>query len=110
MANIELMRLALKEIEREPETWDQSDWHCGTSCCFAGKVAMISGATWLHPLGDDSRVLTPDGRIMTVSDYAIEAMETNDTTVFPLFYSCGKDFDRLTRIVDGIEQEQQEAS
>lgn len=30
----------LEAIERNPKHWDQTDWHCGTSHCFAGVAEL----------------------------------------------------------------------
>lgn len=50
MPNIELLDKVLKHIEDHPETWNQKDWRCGTSYCFAGHAAVLSG--W-KPEGSD---------------------------------------------------------
>lgn len=33
----------MNQIIEHPETWDQSNWHCGTSHCFAGWAQVMSG-------------------------------------------------------------------
>lgn len=41
--NIERFRQVLEMIEANPEHWNQDDYHCGTSHCFAGfcELAML---------------------------------------------------------------------
>ena len=35
----------LDQIEQHPDTWDQSQWHCGSTHCFAGWAQLLSGKT-----------------------------------------------------------------
>jgi hypothetical protein len=53
MPNIELLDLTLWHIENNPETWNQGEWRCGTSYCFAGHAALLSG--WV-PVGEDTEL------------------------------------------------------
>jgi len=39
----ELLRAAVNQIIRHPETWDQGDWHCGTSHCVGGHCQILAG-------------------------------------------------------------------
>jgi hypothetical protein len=83
--NIALMRRVLEHIETHPETWDQKFWRCGSAMCFAGHAAFFAGAEWAHPEFDNldasydryDDVITPDGRIMHVSDFASEMLGLN---------------------------------
>lgn len=43
MANNELLDQVLNHIKTNPETWDQSNWRCGTNYCFAGHAAILGG-------------------------------------------------------------------
>lgn len=43
MANIELLDRVLDHIEKNPESWNQAMWRCGTTYCFAGHAALLSG-------------------------------------------------------------------
>ena len=36
-------RRVLDQIEQHPDTWDQSQWHCGSTHCFAGWAQLLSG-------------------------------------------------------------------
>ena len=40
-----LLKTAINQIIRHPETWDQSAWHsdCGTKHCLAGWCQILSG-------------------------------------------------------------------
>ncbi len=53
MPNIELLNKVLKHIEDNPGTWDQRVWRCGTSYCFAGHAAVLSG--W-KPKGEETEL------------------------------------------------------
>jgi len=39
--NVELLQKTLDAIKANPQHWDQSRWHCGTSHCFAGLAQLI---------------------------------------------------------------------
>ena len=41
--NKENFQKVLDQITAHPETWDQTDWHCGTTHCFAGWAQLLSG-------------------------------------------------------------------
>ncbi len=43
MKNLENIKLVLDHIENNPECWQQTNWHCGTSHCFAGWAQVLSG-------------------------------------------------------------------
>lgn len=53
MANNELLDKVLNHIKTNPETWDQSNWRCGTNYCFAGHAAILGG--W-RPVDDEDNV------------------------------------------------------
>ena len=46
--NREHYQQVLDQITAHPETWDQTQWHCGTTHCFAGWAQLLSG----HPAKD----------------------------------------------------------
>ena len=66
----ERLDLVLRTIEENPQHWDQRNWHCGTSHCFAGFAQLLGrrmslgtsidkdhpyvmdGAVYHHPSGD----------------------------------------------------------
>jgi len=41
--NRENYKLVLDKITSCPEEWDQKDWHCGATHCFAGTAQILSG-------------------------------------------------------------------
>jgi hypothetical protein len=47
-AQAALLRAAVEEIKKHPETFDMRDWACGTTCCLAGQIVRnsCSSATW----------------------------------------------------------------
>jgi hypothetical protein len=38
-------RRVLEHIKAHPETWEQSNWHCGTQHCIAGWSQIFAGKT-----------------------------------------------------------------
>lgn len=64
---------AIACIEADPESWDQSRWHCGTTCCFAGHLAVNAGYGWLSDRGTEME--GPDGgRVRFAPDVALEIL------------------------------------
>jgi len=55
---------ALRYIQQHPDEWEQANWHCGTTWCFAGHVVRMAGGQWgpEPPWGYSLRgwVLEPD--------------------------------------------------
>lgn len=41
MINKELLVDTLATIKANPQYWDQTQWHCGTTHCFAGFVELL---------------------------------------------------------------------
>jgi hypothetical protein len=41
--NYEAIKRVLDRIEANPNIWNQSEWHCGTSHCFAGHAQIDAG-------------------------------------------------------------------
>lgn len=75
MINKELLLETLQYIEEHPEKWNQKHWvpECGTACCFAGRAALLAGATyplWMRNAGRTATMVLPYGAIVSVSDYA----------------------------------------
>jgi hypothetical protein len=54
MANVPLLRKVIEHITEHPSEWGQGNWGlktaCGTSHCFAGHAAILSGyePVWVH--------------------------------------------------------------
>jgi hypothetical protein len=55
--NKDLLRETLAYIEVHPEEWDQRQWICGTSACFAGRACLLSGA---QPCDWGGKVVQPN--------------------------------------------------
>jgi hypothetical protein len=52
--NKELLRETLQTIKDNPQHWDQTQWHCGSSHCFAGFVeCKIRGIEIAKELDED---------------------------------------------------------
>lgn len=47
--NTAVMRQALNLIDLHPEEHDQSVWRCKSGQCFAGWIAVATGAEWVVP-------------------------------------------------------------
>lgn len=39
---VERLKAVLAAIEANPQHWDQEQWHCGTSHCFAGFAQLLA--------------------------------------------------------------------
>lgn len=46
LRGLDLLDLAIHQIELTPTSWDQSEWRCGTGMCLAGWTATLAGGTW----------------------------------------------------------------
>lgn len=68
MPNIELLKKTLSYIETHESDWDQSQYVCGTSMCFAGHAVVLSG----YPVSEDAYtpldVLPPELRAKFVPE------------------------------------------
>ena len=85
MANAEVLNLAMKALEMNRKEWRQDTWRCGTSCCYAGFIALSQGAVWRNENECDDCIITPDGAVMHVADYATEVAELDDMERYKLF-------------------------
>lgn len=66
--NIELLDETLVDVERDPSTWHQVVWRCGSGGCFAARAALLAGSRWLHP--DD----TGDTKMAAHGERLVEAV------------------------------------
>ena len=41
--DVDNLVLVMNHIIDNPESWDQREWHCGTTHCFAGHGQILSG-------------------------------------------------------------------
>lgn len=60
--NVELLQKTLDTIKANPQHWDQTKWHCGTSHCFAGLAELIAHNV---PIETDESVLLKDQRFFS---------------------------------------------
>lgn len=99
--NVEGLEATMAYIEAHPDEWDQDSWGnrraCGTSYCFAGTWALVSGAKldWRvvaddYGIPDTGRATfldsVNDGEEM-IDDYAARTLGLNDDDVDRLFYT-----------------------
>jgi hypothetical protein len=99
MANVELARKAIEAIERSPEAFNQDFWHCGTTMCFAGFVAMCTDAQWA---AEYDTLLKVNGELIHVGDYAQDILEIDRETANMLFYHCDN-IDDLKGVIETLE-------
>jgi hypothetical protein len=45
-AQAAILRAAVAEIKKHPETFDMSTWTCGTTCCLAGQIVRNAVDDW----------------------------------------------------------------
>ncbi len=102
MANNELLDLTLNHIIENPESWHQQDWRCGTSYCFFGHAALLSG--WKSAEGDTSAfMVSPDNEVDTIENVARRALDLDDETAGIL--SCATNtLDDLKWMVEEIKR------
>lgn len=50
--NVELAQKTMEQIEENPDYWVQTSWHCGSSYCFGGWAAVLSGYRPLNVRAD----------------------------------------------------------
>lgn len=81
--NWTLFERTLAAIKANPEHWDQGDWHCGTSHCFAGFAQVLS----LQDAGDlptelddcdEESVYEASGCAMNTLDIAKELLSVSE--------------------------------
>lgn len=65
--NLELLKVTWEFIKKNPEKHNQADFinntQCGTTMCFAGHAAVLSGAEFPKDPFDAHWFLTPDGKL-----------------------------------------------
>jgi len=64
--NVELLEKTLETIKANPEHWNQKNWHCGSSHCFAGFAELLSFGLPINSevdtLKEDKRLYEPVNR------------------------------------------------
>jgi hypothetical protein len=111
MANASLLRRTLQYIKEHPEKHNQSYWFargdCGTTACFAGTAARLSGYKpyWLtlesteYAVHDDAEF--PSAENISVEILGQQLLELSSGEADRLFHGDNTLTD-LERIVDGI--------
>lgn len=95
--NVELLQETLAYIKAHPKEWDQTEWFCGTSACFAGWAAVLAGHKRMgrHTFS----VMNPEtGRRGYVWNVATRELGLTDTQASELF-AGGNDFYALEQVV-----------
>lgn len=120
MVNVAELETTMQEIVDDPDSWDQMHWICGTTACFAGKVARNHGCTvvasdfkdeylWsqvdIDGLGvhhyTDQVVISPSGERVTVREFAQEVCDLTGAQAHLLFHSANS-LDSLQHVVKGL--------
>lgn len=61
--NVELLQKTLDTIKANPQHWDQKNWHCGTSHCFAGFAELIANNLSIETSNEQVRALKLNGKL-----------------------------------------------
>lgn len=121
MVNTDLLHRTLDEIRDHEDKWDQGQWvnlvddtdpSCGTTLCFAGFAACLSGAEFV-PVEEFDRTIYPgrfyqpdrvvkDGDEQHVETYAQNVLGLDATQTHALFHNMTDDVDELAEVVDQI--------
>lgn len=104
--NIELLESTMRHIIDCPESWDQSQWFCNTTACFAGHVALSQGFRppvgplegWENSLGV---CYSREGDMLTAKLVAQDALGLDEDEAALLFSSTNT-LDELQLIVKGL--------
>lgn len=71
--NLELLKATWEFIKKNPSKHQQSDFinntQCGTTMCFAGHAAVLSGAEFPTDPQDSSWFLTPEGKLTEKNEW-----------------------------------------
>ena len=70
--NVDLMQKTMDYIEAHPEEWDQDEWRCETTMCFAGWAVALSGNYFFNDSIDATR--KKNGRNIGIDSAAREEL------------------------------------
>jgi hypothetical protein len=110
--NAELFYRVAHQIMIDPERWDQTSWaartpDCGTTHCFAGWTAVLTGHQfeWAYEQDDDdweeSDILVGNGHVAQV---AARLLGLNDDEASELFeHTMGHGAEQTDHLWDSIE-------
>lgn len=73
--NAELAYRVLDHIDAHPDSWNQGDWWCGTTGCFAGWAVTLSGCK-IDPASGQVEHGPPDLLGRSVSGAALKLLRT----------------------------------
>lgn len=100
--NVPLMEATMGRIIAEPASWDQRlvamEQPCGTTFCFAGHAALVSGCTFTVGGWFEDAARMP----ISPMDYARAALGLTYDEAESLFYLFTTDIDVLHRKVKDI--------
>lgn len=124
MVNVELARQTLQAIRDHEDRWNQRQFvelkdetspECGTTLCFAGFAACLTGAEFVPPevYFDDTEngtkywyqpntVITPEGDTVGVESYAMDVLGLNYGQANTIFYNFTDDVDELASVVEQV--------
>jgi len=81
--NVKLLNDTLNAIKANPDHWEQSKWHCGTSHCLAGFAELLSLGLPVDSNEDDLRdnlsVYNENKSRWSTRENAIKALGLNDS-------------------------------
>lgn len=98
--------LVLKTIEENPQHWDQNNWHCGTSHCFAGFAQLLSRDMPLQTdIDGEEPYVCVGGKDFHPCDDAPEwlGVTLEQASLFGGLFDPDNDIDDLRRIVTEIK-------
>lgn len=99
--NKELLLKTLETIKANPEHWNQEEWHCGTSHCFAGFTHLIDAGLPITTICPVWGVEYDDGGWDFTEEYAAKALGLDKDQADLLFYVDNK-LEDLEVIVDNL--------
>lgn len=103
--NKELLRETLQTIKANPQHWNQANWHCGTSHCFAG---IVECKLRNHPLDNPVKSSWIIENVFDLKDILI-ANQLDDDDRLEELYDCylgETNTSLLARIALGINESQ----
>ena len=94
--NKELLQLTLDTIKANPQHWDQTSWHCGTTHCFAGFAELLSKNLSLDTYIDGYEINSWE-----VIDYALAKLGLTDDQAVQLFNPTNtlEDLERMVGVL-----------
>jgi hypothetical protein len=85
----ELYVAAINQIIAKPETWDQSEWHCGTTHCVGGHCQIMGGRP------ESIKSVCKDCQDLLGLDYDAVSWMTSANRTFVELYEFAKTFPEI---------------